>query len=71
MDAACLAQEGKLVTFGIKAHNPETAYGYIEAEGNKVVRFVEKPSLQEAKEYLDSGRYLWNSGMFCFTANSL
>lgn len=62
-----LAQQGKLVTFGIQPDAPETSYGYIEADGNKVQRFVEKPSLEKAKEYLQTGRYLWNSGMFCFT----
>jgi mannose-1-phosphate guanylyltransferase/mannose-6-phosphate isomerase len=63
-----LAQQGKLVTFGIQPEAPDTGYGYIEAEGNSVLRFVEKPSLEKAQEYLDSGRYLWNSGMFCFSA---
>ncbi|MDD2914289.1 MAG: mannose-1-phosphate guanylyltransferase/mannose-6-phosphate isomerase [Gallionella sp.] len=63
-----LAQSGKLVTFGIQPEAPETGYGYIEAEGSDVLRFVEKPSLEKAQAYLASGRYLWNSGMFCFTA---
>ena len=71
MQAASLAQEGNLVTFGIQANSPETAYGYIEAEENTVVRFVEKPTPSKAQEYIDSGRYLWNSGMFCFTAGLL
>lgn len=66
--AAQLAAEGKLVTFGIHPHAPETGYGYIETDGNKVLRFVEKPTLEKAQEYLESGRFLWNSGMFCFTA---
>ncbi len=63
-----LAAEGKLVTFGIQPDAPETGYGYIEADGNKVLRFVEKPNLHDAQTYLASGRYLWNSGMFCFQA---
>ena len=63
-----LAAQGKLVTFGIKPDMPETGYGYIEAEGNTVKRFVEKPNLETAKEYVASGRFLWNSGMFCFQA---
>lgn len=63
-----LATQGKLVTFGIQPNAPETGYGYIEADGNKVLRFVEKPNLQDAQTYLASGRYLWNSGMFCFQA---
>jgi len=69
--AAQLAIQGKLVTFGIKPEAPETGYGYIEADGNTVIRFVEKPSLEKAREYLDSGRYLWNSGMFCFSAGTM
>lgn len=63
-----LAAQGKLVTFGITPDMPETGYGYIEAEGNDVKRFVEKPDLKTAQEYVASGRYLWNSGMFCFQA---
>jgi mannose-1-phosphate guanylyltransferase/mannose-6-phosphate isomerase len=66
--ACALAAAGKLVTFGIRPDAPETGYGYIEAEGEKVLRFVEKPSLDKAKEYVGSGRFLWNSGMFCFSA---
>ncbi|TCS38389.1 mannose-1-phosphate guanylyltransferase [Paucimonas lemoignei] len=66
--ALALAKQGKLVTFGIHPAAPETGYGYIEAEGNHVVRFVEKPSLEKAQDYLASGRFLWNSGMFCFEA---
>ena len=62
------AGQGKLVTFGIQPDMPETGYGYIEADGNIVKRFVEKPSLDKAKEYVASGHYLWNSGMFCFQA---
>jgi len=69
--AAELAAAGKLVTFGIQPDAAEVAYGYIEAEGSKVLRFVEKPSLEKAQEYLVSGRYLWNSGMFCFTAGTM
>lgn len=66
-----LAACGKLVTFGIRPEAPETGYGYIEAEGFEVLRFVEKPSLEKAEEYLASGRFLWNSGMFCFKAGSM
>lgn len=66
-----LAQQGKLVTFGIQPDAPETGYGYIEADGNSVLRFVEKPSLEKAKEYLASGRFLWNSGIFCFAAGTM
>ncbi len=66
-----LAKSGSLVTFGIQPDAPETGYGYIEADGNAVLRFVEKPSLDKAQEYVDSGRFLWNSGMFCFTVGGL
>ena len=65
-----LARESKIVAFGIQPDAPETGYGYIEAEGNRVVRFVEKPSLDKARSYIESGRYLWNSGMFCFSADN-
>ena len=69
--ATILAQQGKLVTFGIQPHSPETGYGYIEVEGNQVLRFVEKPSLEKAQEYIESGQFLWNSGMFCFAAGNI
>jgi len=66
--AAGLAEQGNLVTFGIVPNAPETGFGYIEADGHVVKRFVEKPSYETALEYVGSGRYLWNSGMFCFKA---
>jgi mannose-1-phosphate guanylyltransferase len=69
--AVTLAAAGKVVTFGITPDSPETGYGYIEADGNAVLRFVEKPSPEKAREYLASGRYLWNSGMFCFAAGTM
>jgi len=69
--ATTLAQQGKLVTFGIQPNAPETGYGYIEAEGNEVRRFVEKPSQEIALEYVASGRFLWNSGMFLFQAGAM
>ena len=69
--AVGLAEQGKLVTFGIQPDKPETGYGYIEADGNTVKRFVEKPDLQTAQEYVSSGRFFWNSGMFCFTAGTM
>ncbi len=69
--ATVLAKMGKLVTFGIRPSAPETGYGYIEADGNDVVRFVEKPSHDKAIEYCESGRFLWNSGIFCFTAGAM
>jgi len=68
--ARILAEEGYLVTFGIKPNAPEIGFGYIEAKGEDVVRFIEKPSLQRAEEYLASGNFYWNSGMFCFQAGT-
>lgn len=66
--ASGLAEQGYLVTFGIVPGAPESDFGYIEADGHIVKRFVEKPSSETALEYIESGRYLWNSGMFCFKA---
>ncbi|WP_421258149.1 mannose-1-phosphate guanylyltransferase/mannose-6-phosphate isomerase [Aeromonas sp. 600886] len=66
-----LAKAGRLVTFGIKPTIPETGYGYIEALGSEVLRFVEKPTLDKAIEYVESGRFFWNSGMFCFKASTM
>ncbi|MBI1216324.1 MAG: mannose-1-phosphate guanylyltransferase/mannose-6-phosphate isomerase [Alphaproteobacteria bacterium] len=69
--AKALAVDGMIVTFGISPHAPETGYGYIEAEGNDVLRFVEKPDAQTAREYLETGRFYWNSGMVCFRAEAM
>ena len=66
--AKVLAEEGYLVTFGITALSPETGYGYIEAEGEDVKSFKEKPDKETAQSYLEKGNYYWNSGMFCFKA---
>lgn len=74
-------QTGGLVTMGIRPDRPETGYGYIQAkaegclniEGIKVwpvQDFREKPQLEQAQEYLDSGSYLWNSGSFFWTLDS-
>ncbi|WP_295577351.1 mannose-1-phosphate guanylyltransferase/mannose-6-phosphate isomerase [Stenotrophomonas maltophilia] len=71
--AAIAAEAGKLVTFGIVPTAPETGYGYIKAaagEGVRAVdRFVEKPDLATAEQYVASGEYFWNSGMFLFKAS--
>lgn len=73
-EACRLAEQDFLVTFGIVATTPETGYGYIRAGdrqyGNayNVAAFVEKPDLDTAKNYLASGEYFWNSGMFAFKA---
>lgn len=66
--AESFANDGHLVTFGIKAAYPETGYGYIEAQGNDVKSFKEKPDEATAKSYVENGNYFWNSGMFCFKA---
>ncbi|CAN5889983.1 hypothetical protein BH23ACT5_BH23ACT5_03210 [soil metagenome] len=70
------AQGGRIVTFGIVPSRPDTGFGYIEAADLRggvadVVRFVEKPDADTARSYLDSGRFLWNSGMFVFAAGAI
>ena len=65
-----LAKAGNLVTFGITPTSPETGYGYIEADGENVKRFVEKPDRATAEKYLLAGNFYWNSGIFCFTAKT-
>ncbi|WP_395027128.1 mannose-1-phosphate guanylyltransferase/mannose-6-phosphate isomerase [Comamonas odontotermitis] len=70
-----LAQDGAMVTFGIVADRPETGYGYIQkgaADNNgafSIQSFAEKPSAQVAEQYLASGQYLWNSGLFMVRAD--
>lgn len=70
------AHEGALVVFGIVADRPETGFGYIRGAKKfvdgapvRVAEFVEKPDAEQAKGYVDSGEYLWNSGMFLFRAD--
>lgn len=65
------ANEGFIVTFGIKPNYPETGYGYICAENEKVVSFVEKPNRQTAEKYIQDGNYFWNSGIFMFKASTI
>ncbi|ABB45008.1 mannose-1-phosphate guanylyltransferase (GDP) [Sulfurimonas denitrificans DSM 1251] len=67
-EAKILAQSGNLVTFGIKPSFAQTGFGYIEANGNDVKAFHEKPDFSTASKYLGAGNYYWNSGMFCFKA---
>ncbi|RPJ60277.1 MAG: mannose-1-phosphate guanylyltransferase [Acidobacteria bacterium] len=79
--AAKLAEQGWMVTFGIEPTFPATGYGYIqraeqigEAKGRrsfKVARFAEKPRLEQAAEFLASGEYYWNSGMFVWTVGTI
>ena len=78
-DGCSIAEKGKnLVTIGITPDYPETGYGYIkflpqQADGNAyaVERFVEKPDMETAKEYLESEEYLWNSGMFIWKVSTI
>ncbi len=81
-DACAIAEQGEnLVTLGITPDYPETGYGYIKflpeqrdpvtGRAFRVDSFVEKPSLETAKEYLASEQYLWNSGMFIWKTSSI
>ncbi|MCB9627667.1 MAG: mannose-1-phosphate guanylyltransferase [Sandaracinaceae bacterium] len=75
--ALAAAEDGALVTVGIEPTRPETGYGYIELGGARdagvfdVKRFVEKPELARAEEFLASGGFVWNSGMFFFRADAV
>ena len=75
--AVSLAEDDYIVCFGITPSAPETGYGYIEGgeplhdDGLKIKRFVEKPSDEIASEYLLSGNFFWNSGMFVFRARTM
>ena len=72
---ARLARDGAMVTFGIVPERPETGYGYIRcgdsvaADARAIAGFVEKPDAQTAQQYVDSGAYLWNSGIFMMRAS--
>ncbi len=63
-----LAEQDYLVTFGITPSFAETGFGYIEANGEDVKAFHEKPDFDTATSYVQAGNYYWNSGMFCFKA---
>ena len=72
---SAVAADQPMVTFGVRPTRPETGYGYIEVESviegtpaSRVRRFVEKPDLEMALKYLESGQFLWNSGMFLLDA---
>ena len=73
--AVILADRDLIVTFGIKPGYPETGYGYIEGdkklshEALTVKRFVEKPDIKTAEQYIAAGNFFWNSGMFAFKAS--
>jgi mannose-1-phosphate guanylyltransferase len=72
--ALASAAQGVITTIGVQPTRPETGYGYIESGEDlgsgvwRVARFVEKPDRARAQEYVDSGRFFWNSGMFFFRA---
>lgn len=77
--SASAAAEGWLVTFGVAPDRPETGYGYIEKGGplpgpaggvSRIASFREKPDLPTARRYLETGRHLWNSGIFLFRAGT-
>ena len=73
-EAIPLAESGKLITFGVVPRDPHTGYGYIkkgrqQGAGFVVDSFVEKPSIEIAEDYLVSGEYYWNSGMFLFKSS--
>lgn len=74
--AVFAAQQGRLVTFGIRPRSPETCFGYIKSAAevgsgaDLIERFVEKPDMQHATEMLAEGGYFWNSGMFMLGAQS-
>ena len=72
------ASEGGIVTFGVHPSEPNTQYGYIEAEPSvtsdgvcRIVRFVEKPQPETAEKFCDSGRHYWNSGIFMFRPGTM
>lgn len=76
LQALALAKRGMLLTFGLRPLRPETGFGYIECGppvggGMLVKRFVEKPDVATAQDYVADGGFLWNSGMFCFGSNQL
>ena len=75
--AGQLADAGWLTCLGVRPTHPETGYGYIRAingalsDGLEIDAFVEKPDLETAERYVRSGDFLWNAGMFCFTAQTI
>jgi mannose-1-phosphate guanylyltransferase/mannose-6-phosphate isomerase len=80
LDAVTAAATGQIITFGIQPTRPETGYGYLELENPQslqkttpqpLVRFVEKPTLNFARDMVESGRHLWNAGIFMFSATTM
>ena len=75
-DGAIAARQGRIVTFGITPTRPETGYGYLELAGagqgpQPLLRFVEKPDADSAARMLAQGNFLWNAGIFLFSARSM
>jgi mannose-1-phosphate guanylyltransferase len=70
LQAEAFASEGDLVTFGVLPRYAETGFGYIEANGDRVCSFREKPDVETAQRYLAQGNYFWNAGLFCFQAGA-
>lgn len=70
-EAEKLANNGSIVTFGVKPLYAETGFGYIESENNQVKSFTEKPDKQTAEKYLQSPNYYWNSGIFMFKTSTI
>ncbi|WP_116790683.1 mannose-1-phosphate guanylyltransferase [Flavobacterium psychrotrophum] len=70
-EAISKAKNNFIVTFGVHPTKPETGYGYIEHNGDEVISFREKPNQVTAQTFIDTGNFLWNSGMFCFKASVL
>lgn len=70
-EALSLAEQGRVVTFGITPTCAHIGYGYIHCQDSEVLGFYEKPNLAKAQEYTESKEYFWNSGMFCFKAQTL
>lgn len=76
---AAAADSNRLITFGIAPHRPETGFGYVETADTiaghpnvkHLARFVEKPDEPTARQYIDAGNFVWNAGMFLFTAEAV
>lgn len=66
-----LAKQGYIVTFGVKPDYPEVGFGYINVQDNMVLKFVEKPNKEIAKQYIQSENWFWNSGIFLFKASTI
>jgi mannose-1-phosphate guanylyltransferase len=76
LEASKIAKKNKMVAFGVRPSSPETGFGYIQTMNSKsnfyqkIISFTEKPNLENAKKYLKSHNYFWNSGIFMFKAST-